>query len=87
MQYIKRQHAKKLASGVSQEDLDAMLKFPEPIAPAPAVTPTGELNASGLCVVANGLCSAFEEFTSPVSIGVREARSAGLSIGVLLWRP
>ncbi|KZT69063.1 hypothetical protein DAEQUDRAFT_302437 [Daedalea quercina L-15889] len=46
MQYIKRQHAKKLASGASQEDLDAMLKFPEPIPPASAITPAALLKSS-----------------------------------------
>ncbi|KAH9901650.1 hypothetical protein C8Q73DRAFT_253672 [Cubamyces lactineus] len=39
MQYIKRQHAKKLQAGAKQEDLDSMLRFPEPITPAPALTP------------------------------------------------
>lgn len=73
MQYIKRQHAKKLASGVSQEDLDAMLKFPEPIPPAPAVTPAGELTVCGFLIVVNGLCSTPQEFASSVSFGVREA--------------
>lgn len=33
LQYIKRQHAKKLATGVSQAELDAMLRFPEPKPP------------------------------------------------------
>ena len=41
LQYIKRQHAKKLQAGAKQEDLDSMLRFPEPIAPAPALTPEG----------------------------------------------
>lgn len=41
MQYIKRQQAKKLQSGSTQEDLDAMLRFPEPIAPAAPLSPQG----------------------------------------------
>ena len=41
MQYIKRQQAKKLQSGSTQEDLDAMLRFPEPIAPVEAMAPQG----------------------------------------------
>lgn len=41
LEYIKRQHAKKLAVGVKQEDLDKMLRFPEPILPAVAMTPQG----------------------------------------------
>ncbi|KAI0747805.1 hypothetical protein C8Q80DRAFT_696202 [Daedaleopsis nitida] len=39
MQYIKRQQAKKLQNGSTQEDLDAMLRFPEPIPPAAAMSP------------------------------------------------
>lgn len=41
MQYIKKQQAKKLASGASQADLDEMLRFPEPIPPAPPLSPAG----------------------------------------------
>ena len=41
MQYIKRQQAKKLQSGSTQEDLDAMLRFPEPIPPVPPKSPHG----------------------------------------------
>jgi dual specificity tyrosine-phosphorylation-regulated kinase 2/3/4 len=39
LHYIRRQQAKKLAAGATQEELDAMLKFPEPTAPVPASTP------------------------------------------------
>lgn len=42
LDYIKRQQAKKLAVGVKQEDLDKMLRFPEPIHPAPPMTPRGK---------------------------------------------
>ena len=42
MAYIKKQHAKKLATGVSQADLDEMLRFPEPIAPANPASPAGK---------------------------------------------
>ncbi|KAI6019703.1 hypothetical protein F5J12DRAFT_925847 [Pisolithus orientalis] len=39
MQYIRRQQAKKMANGATQEELDEMLKFPEPIPPSPGMTP------------------------------------------------
>ncbi|KAI6118724.1 hypothetical protein EDD16DRAFT_978775 [Pisolithus croceorrhizus] len=39
MQYIRRQQAKKMANGATQDELNEMLKFPEPIAPTPGVTP------------------------------------------------
>lgn len=41
LQYIKRQHAKKLATGVSQEELNETLKFPEPTPPMPPMSPNG----------------------------------------------
>ncbi len=44
MQYIKRQQAKKLQSGSSQEDLDALLRFPEPIPPKSGMSPQGTQN-------------------------------------------
>lgn len=46
MDYIRRQHARKIASGAKKEDLEEMLKFPEPIAPAPALTPQAVLKSS-----------------------------------------
>ncbi|KAH9048090.1 hypothetical protein EDB84DRAFT_1611299 [Lactarius hengduanensis] len=35
LQYIKRQQQKKLAHGATQEELDALLRFPEPLPPVP----------------------------------------------------
>ncbi|KAG8788753.1 hypothetical protein FRC20_002555 [Serendipita sp. 405] len=46
MEYIRRQHARKMANGAKKEDLEEMLKFPEPIAPAPALTPQALLKSS-----------------------------------------
>ena len=43
MQYIRRQQAKKMATGATQEELDEMLKFPEPIPPTPGVIPAGAM--------------------------------------------
>uniref|UniRef100_V5EEB8 dual-specificity kinase n=2 Tax=Kalmanozyma brasiliensis (strain GHG001) TaxID=1365824 RepID=V5EEB8_KALBG len=37
--YIRRQHARKLAAGASQAELDKMLDFPEPIAPSRTLSP------------------------------------------------
>ncbi|KAI8998918.1 hypothetical protein BD414DRAFT_406715 [Trametes punicea] len=45
MQYIKRQHAKKLQAGSKPEELEAMLRFPEPTAPAPALSPQAILHS------------------------------------------
>ena len=42
MQYIKRQQAKKLAHGATQEELDELLKFPEPTPPVTPMNPSCE---------------------------------------------
>jgi hypothetical protein len=43
--YIKRQQAKRLAAGATQEELDEMLKFPEPIDPSPPLPPDSKFTA------------------------------------------
>jgi dual specificity tyrosine-phosphorylation-regulated kinase 2/3/4 len=40
--YIRRQQAKKIASGATQEELDDLLRFPEPLSPRTPWTPAGE---------------------------------------------
>jgi dual specificity tyrosine-phosphorylation-regulated kinase 2/3/4 len=40
MHYIKRQQAKKLAHGATQEELDELLRFPEPMPPVPPLSPS-----------------------------------------------
>ncbi|KAF9532393.1 kinase-like domain-containing protein, partial [Crepidotus variabilis] len=46
LHYIRRQHAKKLASGATQEELDEMLKFPEPQPPGTPSSPASLLKSS-----------------------------------------
>lgn len=46
LQYIRRQQAKKLASGATQEELDDLLKFPEPIPPGTPASPSAILKGS-----------------------------------------
>lgn len=41
LQYIKRQQAKRLAHGATQEELDELLRFPEPLPPVPPLSPAG----------------------------------------------
>jgi dual specificity tyrosine-phosphorylation-regulated kinase 2/3/4 len=43
LQYIKRQQTKKLASGATQQELDEMLKFDEPMPPVAPMTPAGAI--------------------------------------------
>ena len=44
LQYIKRQQAKRLAHGATQEELDELLRFPEPLPPVPPLSPAGMFN-------------------------------------------
>ena len=44
LHYVRRQHAKKLASGATQEELDEMLKFPEPLPPGTPSSPASKSN-------------------------------------------
>ncbi|TDL27191.1 hypothetical protein BD410DRAFT_739913 [Rickenella mellea] len=46
MQYIKRQQARRLANGAKKEELDELLRFPEPQPPATPLTPTSVLRSS-----------------------------------------
>ncbi|TEB36052.1 hypothetical protein FA13DRAFT_1810684 [Coprinellus micaceus] len=46
MQYIRRQQAKKLAAGATQDELDELLKFPEPIPPKASMSPNAILKSS-----------------------------------------
>lgn len=42
LQYIKRQQARKLANGAKKEDLEEMLRFPEPLPPGRPTSPSSE---------------------------------------------
>ncbi|RPD79760.1 kinase-like protein [Lentinus tigrinus ALCF2SS1-7] len=74
MQYIKRQHAKKLQSGSSQEDLDAMLRFPEPIPPAPAMPPQSVLKSEQARWLSQYECKEILDYESVYYIGARSEK-------------
>jgi len=42
LNYIRRQQAKKLAAGATQEELDGLLQFPEPLPPGTPASPSGQ---------------------------------------------
>ncbi|KAH9977242.1 hypothetical protein BGW80DRAFT_1288151 [Lactifluus volemus] len=46
LQYIKRQQQKRLAHGATQEELDALLRFPEPFPPVPPQSPSAVLKSN-----------------------------------------
>jgi dual specificity tyrosine-phosphorylation-regulated kinase 2/3/4 len=45
MAYIRRQQAKKLASGAKKEELDELLRFPEPLPPLPPSSPSCKISS------------------------------------------
>ncbi|KAI0332081.1 hypothetical protein GY45DRAFT_1247509 [Cubamyces sp. BRFM 1775] len=74
LQYIKRQHAKKLQAGAKQEDLDSMLRFPEPIAPAPALTPEEVLQSDQVRWLSEYERKEIFEFPAIYFIGARSEK-------------
>ncbi|KAJ7734930.1 hypothetical protein DFH07DRAFT_987792 [Mycena maculata] len=74
MHYIRRQQAKKMASGATQEELDELLCFPEPLPPGTPSTPASILKSSQ-----NQFLSEFErkeilDFPSVYCIGARSKK-------------
>ncbi|KAJ7490045.1 hypothetical protein B0H11DRAFT_1051727 [Mycena galericulata] len=74
MHYIRRQQAKKMASGATQEELDELLCFPEPLPPGTPSIPTAILKSSQ-----NQFLSEFErkeilDFPSVYCIGARSKK-------------
>ncbi|KAJ7470446.1 CMGC/DYRK/DYRK2 protein kinase [Mycena latifolia] len=78
MHYIRRQQAKKMASGATQEELDELLCFPEPLPPGTPSTPAAILKSSQ-----NQFLSEFErkeilDFPSVYCIGARSKKKAAV---------
>ncbi|KAI0781247.1 hypothetical protein BD413DRAFT_462400 [Trametes elegans] len=74
LQYIKRQHAKKLQNGSSQEALDAMLRFPEPIPPATAMAPQAVLKSDQARWLSEYECKEILEFDNVYYIGAHSEK-------------
>ncbi|EJF62485.1 kinase-like protein [Dichomitus squalens LYAD-421 SS1] len=74
MQYIKRQQAKKLQNGSSQEDLEAMLRFPEPIPPAPVLSPQAVLKSDQARWLCEYECKEILDYESVYYIGARSEK-------------
>ncbi|KAJ7081547.1 hypothetical protein C8R43DRAFT_939937 [Mycena crocata] len=78
LHYIRRQQAKKMASGATQEELDELLCFPEPLPPGTPSTPAAILKSSQ-----NQFLSEFErkeilDFPSVYCIGARSKKKAAV---------
>ncbi|KAI1790730.1 hypothetical protein LXA43DRAFT_890518 [Ganoderma leucocontextum] len=74
MQYIKRQQAKKLQNGSTQEDLDAMLRFPEPIPPAAALSPQAVLKSDQARWLCTYECKEILDYESVYYIGAHSEK-------------
>ncbi|KAI0688750.1 hypothetical protein BC835DRAFT_285298 [Cytidiella melzeri] len=71
LQYIKRQQAKKLATGATQAELDELLKFPEPIHPTPPASPASILKSNQINHLSEYECKEILEYQSVYCIGAR----------------
>lgn len=71
LHYIRRQQAKKLAHGATQEELDEMLRFPEPLPPVPPSSPAGQSSHHLMKKFSLNLISShFEEQPSTVPLSL-----------------
>ncbi|KAI0637280.1 hypothetical protein C8Q77DRAFT_559238 [Trametes polyzona] len=71
MQYIRRQQAKKIQTGSKLEDLEALLRFPEPIPPAPALPPQAVLKSDQARWLSEYECKEILDFEAVYYIGAR----------------
>lgn len=69
LQYIKRQQQKKLAHGATQEELDALLRFPEPIPPVLPQSPSAVLKSSQRQHLSEYECQEILDYPSVYYIG------------------
>ncbi|KAF5357893.1 hypothetical protein D9756_001787 [Leucocoprinus leucothites] len=72
--YIKRQQAKRLAAGANQEELDELLKFPEPIAPVPPQSPDAVLRSNQVQYLSEYERKEIQDCTSVYFIGARSKK-------------
>ncbi|CAL1703908.1 unnamed protein product [Somion occarium] len=75
MQYIRRQQAKKLANGVSQHELDEMLRFPEPIRPVSPLSPAAIFKSSQAKYLSEYECKEIQEYQSVYYIGANSKKN------------
>ncbi|KAH8983603.1 hypothetical protein EDB86DRAFT_242643 [Lactarius hatsudake] len=69
LQYIKRQQQKKLAHGATQEELDALLRFPEPLPPVAPQSPSAVLKSSQRQHLSEFECQEILDYPSVYYIG------------------
>ncbi|KAJ7067731.1 hypothetical protein B0H15DRAFT_895756 [Mycena belliarum] len=78
MHYIRRQQAKKMASGATQEELDELLCFPEPLPPGTPSTPAATLKSSQSQFLSEFERKEILDFPSVYCIGARSKKKAAV---------
>ncbi|KAJ6611802.1 hypothetical protein B0H10DRAFT_2055222 [Mycena sp. CBHHK59/15] len=78
MHYIRRQQAKKMAAGATQEELDELLCFPEPLPPGTPSTPAAILKGSQAQFLSEYERKEILDFPSVYCIGARSKKKAAV---------
>ncbi|KAK0210456.1 CMGC/DYRK/DYRK2 protein kinase [Desarmillaria ectypa] len=74
MHYIKRQQAKKIANGATQEELDELLRFPEPLPPGKPSSPSSVIKGSQNQYLSDYERKEILDFPSVYCIGARSKK-------------
>ncbi|KAG8905866.1 hypothetical protein FRB99_008077 [Tulasnella sp. 403] len=74
MMYIKRTQARRLANGARQEELDEMLKFPDPTPPVPPSSPSAILKSSQAVYLSDYERKEILDFPQVYCIGARSEK-------------
>ncbi|KAG7452947.1 uncharacterized protein BT62DRAFT_959080 [Guyanagaster necrorhizus] len=74
MHYIKRQQAKKIANGATQEELDELLRFPEPLPPGKPSSPLSIIKGSQSQYLSDYERKEILDFPSVYCIGARSKK-------------
>ncbi|KAJ6594411.1 kinase-like domain-containing protein [Mycena capillaripes] len=75
MQYIRRQQVKKMAAGASQDELDELLNFPEPLPPGNPSTPAAILRGSERQFLSEYERTEILEFPAVYCVGARSKKN------------
>ncbi|KAF9452805.1 hypothetical protein P691DRAFT_659930 [Macrolepiota fuliginosa MF-IS2] len=72
--YIRRQQAKKLAAGATQEELEALMDFPKPIDPVPPSSPNATLRSSQVQYLSEFERKEIQDYASVYYIGAKSKK-------------
>ncbi|KAJ4488299.1 kinase-like domain-containing protein [Lentinula aciculospora] len=74
LQYIRRQQSNKLQAGASQEELDKLLRFPEPIQPTNPMTPAAVLKSNQAQYLCDFEQMEIQEYPNVYYVGARSKK-------------